>query len=89
MTIYHFEFEVVPFRATKIVKCSGCGKRLRRAMTFDQTINPYNRLLNGQVKNREDILAELRLEAAVWMNLGEFCGKCLALPDPAKTKKEE
>ena len=80
MTIYHFE--VVPFRAIKTVKCSGCRKILRRAKTFDQTINPYNRLLNGQVKNRKDILAELRLEAAVWMREEEICLPCLNKAKP-------
>jgi len=78
MTIY--QFEVVPFRATKTVKCLGCGKILRRAKTFDQTINPYNRNAQGMRKSREEIMAELRAEADTWMKLGDVCGKCFAFP---------
>jgi len=86
MTVYHFE--VVPFRTSKTVKCSGCGKTLRRAMTFDQTINPYNRNADGTVKNREEILLELRAEADEWTAQPESCPACLAaeLRYPVKGK---
>jgi len=75
MTIYHFE--VVSIRREKTAKCSVCGKRLKRVMTFDQTINPYNKNAQRMVKSREEINVELRVEAEAWMTAPERCSACL------------
>ena len=82
MTVYHFA--VVSTRRTKDVHCPGCSKRIKRTKTFDQTINPWNRNADGSVKNREEILLELRAEADEWTVQPESCSACLAAEQKAK-----
>jgi hypothetical protein len=69
-------FEVVCHRAVKSLPCPGCGKRLRRQRTFEQTINPYNRNADGTVKTRAEIRQELITEAAVWADTAETHAAC-------------
>lgn len=47
------------------------GKKRRRQKRFWQTINPWNTRADGLPKTREDILAELRAEAAAWQRDGD------------------
>ena len=59
-------FEPVKLRASKIGKCL-CGKTLKRAYTFEQTINPFNRnKQTGLIKTWQEIRAELKIEAEKW-----------------------
>ena len=74
--IMHYHFDEVKQQGTKIVKCSGCGKRLKRSTTVWQTLNPYNRLPNGQVKTAGDIRKELLSEIAEWRRQPEKCRNC-------------
>lgn len=68
-------FERIPLTARKTVKCPGCGKSLKRQRTFEQTINPYNRV-NGIPKTRQQILAELADRADAWKQEPETCAQC-------------
>ena len=70
-------FERVPLTFSKTVKCAGCGKRLRRRRTFEQTLNPWNKNAQGQPRTRQEILAGLRDKAAEWQQQPETCGACL------------
>ena len=68
-------FDVVKYQRTKKGKCA-CGKQLTRSRTFNQTINPYNRDKDGNVKSRNCIHVELVKEADEWQP--EFvCKQCL------------
>lgn len=72
-----YVFERVERRATKRVKCAGgCGKLQPRARTFYQTINPFNKRADGLPKTRQDILAELEVEARNWQSDPERCNTC-------------
>ncbi|MCP3820124.1 hypothetical protein NLX86_19085 [Streptomyces sp. A3M-1-3] len=69
-------FERVPLTATKSVPCTGCGKKVRRQRTFEQTINPYNKNADGIPKSRIDILHELKTQADAWQAVAETHTKC-------------
>ena len=69
-------FEEVKFPANKRVRCAACSKPITRATTFSQTINPYNKRADGQMKSREDIWTELRAQAGTWKLRPETCAKC-------------
>lgn len=72
-----YSFDRVERRATKRVKCAGgCGKVQTRSRTFHQTINPFNTRADGQPKTRQDILAELDVEARNWQSDPERCNAC-------------
>lgn len=76
MTTYRFS--EVAHRATKRVPCEGCGKTLSRSRTFVQTLNPFNKNVDGTVKTRQEISEELRADAAAWKadQSGERHAKC-------------
>ena len=59
-------FNEVKLQAQKSGKCIVCGKRRRRSLIFRQTINPFNKKENGEVKRSEDIWPELYKDAAEW-----------------------
>lgn len=64
MTIINFE--KVQVGSKKICKCLECGKKLKRAATFEQTINPFNKNIRGEIKTRGEIFMELTAEAEKW-----------------------
>jgi len=70
-----YTFEEVKFSAAKSVKCK-CGKRVSRSKTFTQTINPFNKRADGQVKSRSDIFPELKADAEKWKAEPELCAAC-------------
>lgn len=51
---------------TKSGACPACGKRTKRTQTFQQTLNPYNRNSNGEMKTVREILLELEQQANEW-----------------------
>mgnify|MGYP001570037263 CR=1 FL=1 len=67
-----YVFETVKFGVSKTGKCS-CGKRLKRSATFSQTLNPWNKRVDGTPKTRGDIQDELAAEAQEWKKLPVFC----------------
>jgi hypothetical protein len=69
-------FERVPLTAAKTVRCTGCGKRLRRQRTFEMTLNPWNRNAAGRPRTRQEILAALSAQAAEWKQQPETCMTC-------------
>jgi len=74
MTTYRYA--EVAWPTSKRLQCPDCGKKLRRQTTFSQTLNPFNRNAEGQPKTRQEILAELRAEAAEWEQTPEQCTPC-------------
>jgi hypothetical protein len=71
-----YQFEKVAWSDQKCVQCPGCGKKVRRQTTFWQTLNPFNTLPDGTVKDRRDILRELVAEAEEWRKQPEWHSKC-------------
>ncbi len=73
--IVHYTFEPVKYQAKKSGKCK-CGKRVTRSTTFEQTLNPFNKMPSGRVKDRYDIAKELRAEAEAWKQIPVVCTQC-------------
>lgn len=72
-------FEEVKMNTSKSVKCAGgCGRRLSRSKTFMQTLNPFNKNKEGQVKSRREIYDELHAELTAWHKQPEYCKHCEA-----------
>lgn len=61
-----YTYEVVPRLVHKTFRCTVCGRPGRRQRTFRQTINPFNKNAEGQVKTRAEIQEELKAQAATW-----------------------
>lgn len=78
MTVYRFE--EVKRTAKKRVPCQGdgCKKRLNRQTTFMQTINPFNKNADGEVKSYSEIWRELGVKCKEWeADLdGFYCNGC-------------
>jgi hypothetical protein len=72
-----YVFEEIGHRASKVVKCAGCGKALRRARTFTMTQNPWNVNAAGLPASREEIREKLRVKATAWLGEPENCTACL------------
>jgi hypothetical protein len=70
-------YEEVSMTGTKSVKCAGgCGRTLKRQRKFSQTINPWNRKANGEIKSHVDIYPELRRDIEQWQAKPETCKHC-------------
>ena len=68
-------FNEVSINVEKSIKCSICGKRLKRQKKLFQTLNPFNTNSDGTIKSREDIYKELSTRAKVWKAEPEVCQK--------------
>lgn len=62
-TITTYKYTPVKLTHTYSGKCSMCGKITKRQVTFEQTINPWNKNKNGIIKTEQEIYRELRAEA--------------------------
>jgi len=69
-------FERVKLSTYKTGYCKKCGKYITRSKTFDQTINPFNKLSDGTIKNRDDIFQELLKEAQQWKSEPVIHARC-------------
>jgi hypothetical protein len=84
--IQRITFETVKIGGRKSGKCV-CGKRVSRAKTFEQTINPYNQK-DGRPKTYREIMVELVDEREKWCAIPVHC----AIPDYwewTKAQREE
>lgn len=70
-------FERVPLTAIKSASCEVCGKKVRRQRTFEQTINPFNKTVAGEMKSYKDIYPELEAKAEAWKSEPEVHAKCV------------
>lgn len=59
-------FQAVRVRRQLSGKCPVCGKRTSRSMTFEQTINPWNKNKDGNPKTYSEIIVELDEKANNW-----------------------
>lgn len=63
---YAVTYPVVTVHAERKGRCPLCHRRVTRRMTFENTVNPFNRTPDGHVRTREEVRAKLREEAARW-----------------------
>jgi hypothetical protein len=75
-TVIQYTFERVPLTVSKTGKCPECGERVKRATTFYQTINPYNKTEDGRPKTYKDIYPELQVEADEWRKIPPVHARC-------------
>jgi TIP49-like protein len=73
-------FEVVKLITRKSGYCKKCGKYMSRSKTFDQTVNPFNKLPDGTIKTRDDVFQELLNESKQWKGIPVIHQKCECLP---------
>jgi len=59
-------FDVVRVRATRVWRDDD-GRRRQQTREFMQTVNPFNRDDDGNVKTRQQILVEVNAERAAWL----------------------
>lgn len=71
-----YRFQEITHQVTKSVACTVCGKKVRRQRTFGQTLNPFNRNADGDVKTSTEIGRELATEAQAWQAEPETHPKC-------------
>lgn len=71
-------YEVIKIKAQKHIKCAICRTWITRSTTFMQTLNPFNKKADGNVKSREEIMAELNVRRNQWIQLDEkyYCKNC-------------
>lgn len=79
-------YERVERWVEKTVPCRVCGKKLKRSTTLGQTINPFNKDADGNVKNRFQIQAELKVEAETWKPTNDIHAKCREAEQAAKSE---
>lgn len=58
-------YQEVKLPVSKSGKCH-CGKRLSRKTTLMQTLSPFNKNKDGSLKDRSQIIEELKIEAEDW-----------------------
>lgn len=77
-------FEEVVVKDTIKKKCrEGCGRTVQETEKFTQTINPFNKNKDGQVKTHGEIMDELIPRLNNWKKearlTGLICNKCWEL----------
>ena len=60
-------FDEIKLKATRRWIDPETGKKRQQTRTFMQTVNPFNRLPDGTIKDRATILAELHAERTDWL----------------------
>ena len=69
-------YNEVGFRHTKSGKCSVCGKQASRTKHFYQTINPFNKDKDGNIKDGGQIWKELDIECKRWQKEPVIHARC-------------
>lgn len=69
-------FESVKRQGVKSGVCVGCGKRKRRTLTFEHTINPFNKHPDGTPKNRSEVFADVLAAVKAWEAEPMECAAC-------------
>ncbi len=71
-----YTFAEVAIKPSKTGICPGCGKKASRSKKFFQTLNPFNRRVNGTPNSRAEILGEIEAQAREWRSEPTYHQKC-------------
>ena len=71
-----YVYEQVTQQATKNLPCPSCGKKVRRSTTISNTVNPFNKNAEGEVRSRAEVRACVLDLAAQWQAQAEVCTPC-------------
>lgn len=69
-------FDEVSRQSTRKGECSVCHKKRTVTRKFFQTINPFNKNAEGEVKGRSEIEKELSAQSVAWHNEPLVCKGC-------------
>ena len=62
-----YKFREVRHPSRKRGKCPACGKVVTRSIMFTQTLNPFNKNADGEVKTVNQIWVELQAASKEWV----------------------
>lgn len=79
-----YKFEEITHPVTKRVACRFCGKKLTRSITLSQTVSPFNKDADGNLKSPDQIRAELKEQAAEWEPTNAIHAACIEAEQAAK-----
>jgi len=75
-------FEEAKLRAERSGKCISCGKRRKRAFTYSNTVNPWNKDENGEVRSYGQVRQVVSDKLNEFMNRFDKRGfKCSSCED--------
>ena len=74
---YTCEFAEVKLTSVKKGKCIYCGRNCTMTKKFYQTINPFNKNKDGEMKTAKEITDELIAESVEWRKEDMYHKKCL------------
>ncbi len=60
-------FDEVAIKATKRWT-DEAGKKRQKTRKFWQTLSPFNKCADGSIKNRDQIMSELKSQRDAWIN---------------------
>lgn len=61
-----YDFTMVQVKGKRVWKDAD-GKRREETKVFHQTINPFNRNADGNIKTQEEIIREITIQRDRWM----------------------
>ena len=61
------KFREIKIYGTRQGDCGVCGKPATRKTNFAQTINPFNKDANGNIKTEAQIMKELQEKRTEWI----------------------
>jgi hypothetical protein len=62
----HITFRQIKTIVKKSGKCPICGKRSTKQQTICNTVNPFNKDKDGNVKSPDQVYQDVKAEAANW-----------------------
>lgn len=77
-----YNFQEIKLKETVSLKCCKCGKRMSKVVSDYQTVNPFNKKPNGEMKTSTEIYAEL------WQSINGEIDKLKSNPIACKACKE-
>lgn len=77
-------YERVEHWVSKTVPCRFCGKKIKRSTTLGQTLSPFNKDTDGNLKTERQIRAELNAKAKTWHPHNDIHAKCIEAEQAAK-----
>jgi hypothetical protein len=69
-------YEKVTQRVTKNLPCPTCGKKVRRSTTICNTVNPFNRNADDEIKSWTEVRQDVLDQAVEWRTTPEVCTSC-------------
>lgn len=70
-----YRYEEIKHTEKRKLSCRNCDKTFTRQTTFTQTINPWNKNVEGEPKTRSEIWTELEEQGKQW-EPEDICTKC-------------